>query len=481
LATTSFDGLKSRMWSDLMAAVETAQFPCPFKVTSTSNEMKIRVKEEGGSKADEKYMIEGFAIAANGAGRIQGKHAGRRRLGLDEAQELPDAIWTAEVNAGTAPDFKSVRLANPVEKLSRFGRDCCEPAAGWSSIHDSDLSWRGKNNRLVLHFDGLQCHNSKLYVDMGRGAITREEYEKRKLPFMISAEYIEKVRESPGEGSLEWWMYVRGFFPTDGLVDKVFPDQLIERMGQEWEWDLPPEKMSVLDPAYEHDNCVLHHGEFGKRRDGKMAMLFKETVCIVPKVGEDDKRTKDEQIAEAVKDSCVDWGTKPQHYAQDTTGNGRSVYSHLSRTWSRLVEGVEFGGKPSERPIDTETDKKCEDLYAYFVDELHFRAARWAQSGQVGGLNNLDERTKEDLGARRYFVINRKRRVETKKELKKRLGRSPDFGDAFILASEIMVRLGYHPDGVTAEEDNTLWGESKKRALNACKIMASGSGFQAAP
>jgi hypothetical protein len=479
LATTSFDGLRSRMWGDLMAAIETANFKCPFKVTSTSNEMKIRTIAEDGSKKDEKFMIEGIAIAANGAGRIQGKHAGRRRLILDEAQELPDAIWTAEVNAGTSPDFKSVRLANPVEKLSRFGRECCEPADGWSSIHDTDLKWRDKAGRLVLHFDGLQCHNYKLYMDMGRGAITREEYEKKKLPFMLSAEYIEEVRISPGEDSVEWWMYVRGFFPTDGLVDRVFPDVFIERMKPNIIFDFPPEKFSVLDPAYEMDDCVLHHGAFGKRRDGKMGIQFETTEIIQPKVGADAEETKDEQIAAAVMDSCVKWGTKPENYTQDTTGNGRSVFSHLSRIWSRKIVGTEFGGKPTDRPVDTESTALCNELYQYFVDELHFRMAKWAQSGQVGGLANLHANTMVDLGTRRYFVKDRKRRVETKKELKKRLGRSPDFGDAFILVGELMVRKGIHPTGIASAETNDLWAAARKRALKACKLVHGEPTFNA--
>src|SRR5690606_9575930 len=162
---------------------------------------------------------------------------------------------------------------------SRFGRECCEPEKGWSSIHDSDLYWRAKNNRLVLHFDGLQNYNYKLWLDMGRGAITKAEYEERKLPFMLTAEYIEQVRVSSGEDSVEWWMFVRGFFPGDGLVSRAFPDVFIERMGPDIVFDFPPTKAAVMDPAYEFDNCPIHFFEFGKK-EGRWWVQFVRTHTI---------------------------------------------------------------------------------------------------------------------------------------------------------------------------------------------------------
>lgn len=469
LTTVTFDGLKSRMWSDLMAGVETASFACPFKISSSSNEMKLRVSEKG-RRRDEKFMIEGFATAntSNAPGRIQGKHANRRRLGLDEAQELPDAIFTAETNAGSAPNFISARLANPVDKMSKFGRECCEPAGGWSSIHDSDLYWRTKAGHLVLHFDGLQCHNSKLWVRFDRGEITKAEYEAKKLPFMLSHEYIEEVRAQKGEDSLEWWMYIRGFFPGDGIVSRAFTELILSRMAPDITFDFRPEKFFILDPAYESDDCVGHIGEFGAMRDGLIGAQLLKTIKVPIKVM-DGERTKDEQIAEFVIAACKEHGVKPENYIQDTTGNGRSVYSHVSKEWSRQVQGVEFGGKPTKRQLSHAEPKECEELYCYFVDELHFRMAEWAKSGRIGGIGNLDPLTLVDLGSRRYTVKDKKRRIESKKELKKRLGRSPDYGDAFILLGELLAKKGYMP-GKTLEppKAGSAWSVARKNAIKAC-------------
>lgn len=478
LTTVTFDGLKARMWADMLAAVETATFPCPFKISSTSNEMKMRLGDKN-SKKDDKFMIEGFATAntKNAPGRIQGKHANRRRLALDEAQELPDAIWIAETNAGSAPDFKSARLANPVDKMSKFGRECCEPAGGWGSIHDSDLSWRTKAGHLVLHFDGLQCHNAKIFNKLERGEITRAEYEAKRLPFMLTAEYIEEVRAQKTEDSLEWWMYVRGFFPGDGLVARVFTDILLQRMEGDVVFDFEPRKFAVLDPAYEGDECILHFGEYGRMRDGITGMQWRETVSVPIKVM-DRERTKDEQIAEFVKRECEARNVKPEDYGQDTTGNGRSVFALLSKDWSRSIQGVEFGGKPTDRPLSVDEKKNADELFHYFVDELHFRSAAWAKSGRVGGLKNLSEETREDLGARRYTVVKAKQRIETKKELKKRLGRSPDHGDSFVIAGELMARKGIYP-GKSLEEPKagSPNANARKAAIKACERYAGEESF----
>lgn len=476
LTTVTFDGLKSRMWSDLLSGIGQAKYHCPFRIMSNSGEMKIYPKKESGlsdaeNKEREKYQIEGFATSKtkDSAGRIQGKHAPRRRLVLDEAQELPAAIFEAEVNAMSADDFISVRLANPVDKLSVFGTECCEPAEGWEAITDTDLFWRTKGGHLVLHFDGLQCHNMRVKELHDAKAITDKQYKDRILPFMISPEYVEEVRASKGENSLEWWKYVRGFFPPDGTVGKVFPEVIIERMKKHVEFDFEPTPIAMLDPAFEYDDCVIQFGDFGKLRDGRYAINFTETERIRTKLGK-EYDPKDYQIAYAVRELCKARGIKPENYIQDCTGNGRGVLAILQKEWGRECHGCAFGGSPTERPINTNDATKCKELFVYFVDELWFRMSEWATAGLVGGITRLDKLTLQDLGQRRYTLQGNKRRVETKNEVKKELGRSPDYGDAFVLASELLARKGIYADGIGKRSTGANTEERRKRVARVNSI-----------
>jgi len=89
--------------------------------------------------------------------------------------------------------------------------------------------------------------------------------------------------------------------------------------------------------------------------------------------------------------------------------------------------------------------------------------SRWAEHGLVGGIENLDVKTREDLHSRMYDVRGSKMRAETKKEMKKRIGRSPDYGDAFCIAGEVCARNGIHPlhKGEIVGEDNHDEDENK--------------------
>ena len=476
VTTVTFDGLRSRMWSDLMAGIGSTSMPCPFEIRSNSGEMRVfPSKDPSLTKAQnaerQKMQIEGFATSKtkDSAGRIQGKHAPRRRLILDEAQELPDAIYSAEVNAMSAKDFISVRLANPVDKLSVFGVQCCEPEGGWHSIHDTDLYWRTKGGHLVLHFDGLQCHNMRVKEMHEAGVLTKRQYEDKLLPFMIQPDYIEEIRAAKGEASLEWWKYVRGFFPPDGVVGKVFPEVVIERMKQTVEYDFEPVRCAVLDPAFEFDDCVLHTFTYGKMRDGRHGVQWLKTYVIKTKLGK-QYDPKDYQIAYQVMALCKDQRILPENFIQDCTGNGRGVLAILQKEWDSKVQGCSFAGAPSDRPVTVNDQTPCTKLYKYFVDELWFRASEWGMAGLVGGVQNLDHLTLQDLGQRRYELQGDKKRLQTKAEVKKELGRSPDYGDAFVLAAELLARKGIYADGIRKRSTGSTSTDALQRARKVNSI-----------
>jgi len=482
LTTVTFDGLRSRMWADLMCAVETATVGCPAKVVNTSNEMKIYMDEKGQSK-DRKYMIEGFATAktADAAERIQGKHADRRRVFLDEAEGLPPGVYNALPNAASAEDFRAMMLANPLDRLSIFGQ-MYEPEGGWSSISDTDLSWRAKKGALVLHFDGLQCHNMVLY-----NKLSDEEYKKQRYKWMISPEYVDEIRKSHTEDSVEWWKYVRGFPPPDGMVSRVFPSIILERSEKDVIYDLPPIKFCCMDPAFEHDDCVLQFGAFGNLREGRIGVMFKNSIKVPVKVGR-NYDPKDYQIKDFVIEACKKEGVASCNFIQDKTGNGRGVFALLQMEWGMDVHGVEFGGAPSERPIKIGNQDIPKEIYCYFVDELWFRAKAWCEEGLVGGLQHLHDYTKQDLGARMYELRGTKMRLFPKSEMKKITGRSPDYGDAFILFAELLARKGiFVGETRTIDGDNMAfmyeeiktnqWDSMREKAKETAEIYEDDDAF----
>jgi hypothetical protein len=469
MTTTKFDALKTRMWGDLMRAVDSCRqgeaIKEIFKITSTTNEMSMKQK---GKQSEDKFMIQGVATdsADKSAGKIRGQHADRRRIYVDEAQDVAQAIFMAFLNAMSAPDFRGVLLTNPVEKISEFG-EWVKPRNGWGSIHDTDLFWETeKPGGICLHLDGLQSPNIK----SGRTV----------FPFLLTQDYVDTIRASKGEDSLEWWMYVRGFFPPDGMVAKIWPSKTIEEARAAVQFDFSPIPFGTLDPAFDSDDCVLHFGGLGQLRNGKWCASFTETHVLKVKLSEGQPE-KDYQIARECIRLCKERGVKPQDFIMDMTGNARGVYAIMRNEWKpapgeNQVQGIYYGGEATERPLRLDDTQPASEQVRYFVSELWFRASYMARDGMISGLDKLNPKVLDDLNTRRYTIKQVGERklmiAEPKDEMKKRLGRSPDHGDSACQVAELMIRkglIGTH--GTQAQVSQ--WALIKSRAKKAQKRYAS--------
>ena len=459
LTTVTFEGLKLRMWSDVLHAVESSKLGAPFQVRSSTNEMRI-YPNEASKDSGEKYQIHGMAVnhTKDAEGRIRGGHAPRRRIFLDEAQDIAPSIYEAMINPMSAPDAKCVLLSNPVEKLSKFG-EWCEPVNGWASVHDTDLEWETKKGGICLHFDGLQSPNLLQNKKIFTGLLTQDN--------------VDEVKRIHGEDSVQWWALIRGWFPPDGLVARIFPSQVIEKAKPPIIFDYQTEAVATLDPAFEEDACVLHIGAKGKMRDGRMAITGVSSETFKFKLGPLEE-PKDYQVKSQVMARCQQLGVKPSNFIMDRSGGGRGVFALLVKEWSPEIHGVDYGGAATERPLRNDEDAKCCDIYQYFTSELWFRARAACEDGILGGLSALDPKTVDDLYSRRYItkVVTQGtvQIAEQKKELKKRLGRSCDHGDAFVQFSELLIREGHGPGRMKPKAGvRTRWQRSRTRAIEAGK------------
>ncbi len=465
LSTVTFEGLKFRMWSDLLTAHETASVRYPFTIRSSTNEMRVFVAEAAHG-AGEKFQIHGMAISRtkDAEGRIRGGHAPRRRIIGDEAQDITDTVFEATVNPMSAPEAKCVWLSNPVERISRFG-DECEPVTGWGSVGENDLCWETKKG-VCLHLDGLQSPNLKAGFAKFTGLLTPQN--------------VEDVRKEHGENSVAWWKLIRGFWPPDGMVSHIFPVSVIERMLAPIEFDFPPVFCASLDPAYEQDEAVMQMGELGGRRGGQLAVNGLATMVMKYDASRGTE-PKDYQLAHWVIRECRDQRRmKPEHFIMDLTGGGRGTFAILQKEWSPLVQGIDYAGAATDRPLRTDQPGKADEMFLFFVTELWFRARACGEDGMLGGLRNLERMTQDDLHSRRYetkeTTKGSRRQAEPKKEVRDRLGRSPDRGDAFCQWGELLARLRSWPGAgqiPSPPKTSELWRRHLERAKKACEVYAS--------
>jgi len=472
IASYNLERLRSTLGRDILEAISKMSIIDKviqeFEIVNTVNEFRISIMPQAGmNKAEAKRLklfgIIGIAIKGMSVAQIQGRHTDRRRMIGDEVANFPKEYFIAEVNNSSAPDFRGVHLANPNEKTTKFGM-ACEPKGGWQSVDENTDFYRAKSGRMILHFNGLKSYNMLLYDKYMNHEITKAQYEEKEAKFLIRQDFIEK--QTPG--SLEWYMYVLGWFPKDGLVNRVWPDNVIDMAKKTIVFDFKPTPLGVCDPAYEWDDCVLHLGDYGPERDGLPGIQMDKTHKIEVDLSIDE--VKEFQLAREIMRICKLKGVLPGNFAMDVTGNGRAIAAILDQEWGK-IHRIEWGGSPSERPMSASDAEKACDNYCYFVDEMAFRLRYWMMSGRMGGLDKLDPKTIEQLAPRQYNIRpGNLTRVEDKDTDKKRLGESPDYGDALMCVGELMAIKGIFPDAIDPEGEHEPDEYDHKKAMEAAEI-----------
>jgi len=141
------------------------------------------------------------------------------------------------------------------------------------------------------------------------------------------------------------------------------------------------------------------------------------------------------QIVHQIIDKCKKLKIKPDNLAVDATGAGAPFCDVLAGEWSDQFLRVQFGGKPSDKRVSMNSQRTGEELYVNRVSELWFVGKEFMRTQQLRGIG--PDLAKE-LTSREYELTkstnNLKVKIETKPDLKARLGKSPDLADAAMVA-----------------------------------------------
>lgn len=430
LTSTHLPGLKKRIWSDVVAAAKQSILgDCCY---IRPHDLTIRPLQ---NQKEDKYVVEGVAVGRDpdAVTRIQGNHSkNHRHVIIDEAEGTPPAIFEALANLMTDQDFRCAMLANPENQYGEFG-SFCEPVEGWDAIDaEQDQWWETARGGICIRLDGLRSPNMRF---------PKADNGKEPFPFLIDEGYVEQIKVSHGYESPRWWIFVRGWFPPAGTMGTVFNANVLGLARDRIQYNFPPTLCASMDPAFEGgDECILQFGEYGEANGSPFAFNFlgEQVVKVKAKPGGDPL---DYLIAYEVMGQCKAKGILPEQFILDTTGAGRSIAAILDKEWG-LVQRCEFGGAATDRKLKPTELKTCKDLFDRFVTELWFAAKAFMEENLVGGIGIAFKTLREQLTARKYEIKGGKESIETKKEMKKRLGYSPDHADAFVLFTELIRRQG---------------------------------------
>ena len=414
LTSTTAKMIRKRMWANLQDLVRKTR---GFPGNMVDSKMALQAV-----KGDDRHSISAIAVAEGNTSKavanIQGIHAERVMVIIDEATDTPEAAFEACTNLSKGcREFKMLVIGNPASKFDPHGR-FCTPAKGWRSVTIEDQHWLTERG-ICRRFDGMKSPN----ISEGR----------TKYPYLITHDQVLSAMRHEGEQSPTFWKYTRGFWAPDGMVKTVLSESLIDTHTptKKLVFTANVEQVAALDPGFGGDRCILRFAKVGTAND-KMSILFGDIIHISPNAQLTEPVHY--QIANRVKEECNARGIRPDRFALDSSGEGGGLADILTREWG-VVHRVEFGGSPSNLPVSDEDSRPCNEAYDRKVTELWFSMRKWVVEERVGG---LDMETLQEFCARMFDDGKRKISVESKTVMKQRTGKSPDLADAAVVLLDLV-------------------------------------------
>ncbi len=289
----------------------------------------------------------------------------------------------------------------------------------------------------------LLCGNPTQPSGTFYDSLKNEKASKAWKPFQVSSRVIaSEAHGIPGLATTDWCdrrlaqygsesdpryqVRVLGEYPDYG-TSNVIPLYLIESSKTAWHDNKgdDPQLFLGVDPARFGDD----QSAIAIRRGNK---IF-ETHTVSGQSGDQLAKRVMKLVAQHRKP-----GEQDPIINVDVIGIGASCYDFLA-----LEDRVDV------RPITSSEIAGLEDDYRNVRVEMWFEFAEWLKNG--GGIPP-DGELESDLLMPLYFFDQKNRyQLESKKDIKKRLGRSPDRGDAAVLSTyEPVPRLVQVPKKQTA-------------------------------
>ncbi|MEI7461034.1 MAG: hypothetical protein WCK15_16605 [Pirellula sp.] len=414
LTSTTAKMIRKRMWANLQELVRKSR---GFPGNMVDSKMSLQA-----IKGDDRHSISAIAVAEGNTSKavanIQGIHAERVMVIIDEATDTPEAAFEACTNLSKGcREFKMLVIGNPASKYDPHGR-FCTPAKGWRSVTIEDQHWLTERG-MCRRFDGMKSPN----ISEGR----------TKYPYLITHDQVLSAMRHEGEQSPTFWKYTRGFWSPDGMVKTVLSESIIETYTptRKLVFTTNVQVVAGLDPGFGGDRCVLRFAKVGTAND-KVSIFFGDVIHISPNAQLTEPVHY--QIANRVKEECSQRGVPPDKFALDSSGEGGGLADILTREWG-VVHRVEFGGSASTIPVSDEDSRPCNEAYDRKVTELWFSMRKWVVEERVGG---MDIETLQEFCARMFDDSKRKISVETKTVMKQRTGKSPDLADAAVVLLDLV-------------------------------------------
>lgn len=441
LSTTDMGASEARGWGTIKDLFDKDRYPLGKKLEYKHTIISPQDQEDKNQKdRDYRDAITAVAIKPGSEGeRAIGSISGRKNQHViwiaDELPHMDMGVLSARINLLSNPFFQWFGIGNKPNEGDPLYLDA-EPAGaaypdGWGSVNpDVDYRWKTKTG-VCLYFDGERSPNMKAPPE-------------KPVPFPRLADraFVEAAATwGGGKDSPDYWRQVRGFPKQGDIQDRVLTAKILETFGATVDviWaGLNKTVVAGLDLGLKEDGdpCVADFGTVGQEHQGGTVLMHEpDTVTLTQKISEG--KPYEQQIAEKFLDECQK--RRCRTVALDISGGGGLMAIAIKdeaakRGWTLRIISVDFGGSPTEELYDVGGEKKsAKDLFDRKVSEIWYSYRLAVQNRKIRGVKIHCAAIKQ-MCERKVIMDEKKRwKIETKRDMKKRIKRSCDQGDARAL------------------------------------------------
>lgn len=325
----------------------------------------------------EEHFGIGFSTRDYDPDAFQGLHSEHILVIVDEAAGVSEQIFDGVISILRGKHSKLLIIGNPTS-LSGFFYEAFK-TDGWWTTH-------------ISAFDSPNLQ--------GKGIV---------IPGLITEQDVEDARKDWGEGSFLWQAKIEGKFP-DKIENTLIALNWIEvAANQEFKDSENDVEVGADIARYGNDSSIFI------ARCGGNAFSSEEH----------NKFDLMEISGKLIKFAKIN---KAKKIKIDGVGLGAGVFDRVSEVLSSQddIEVIEFSA--GKRAEDS-------DVYYNMGTEAWAELAKGLKAKKIGGAVFGNKKLMSELTNRRYkFKSDGKMILESKEEIKKRGGKSPDWGDAVTIA-----------------------------------------------
>ena len=351
--------------------------------------------EQGGRTIE---LAVGRKPADTDENSFQGKHADNLLIVLDEANGIPETLYTgATVQlTGDMSKQKMLAIGNPDNPMSQFGKN-----------DTADRKYIENGEEPFWNTIQIKAWDTPNFT----GEVVPEKVGKS----LLQKDWVEKRRRQWGEEDPRWISKIEAEFP-DVSEDSLFSRALIDQSKSNTPdpgWDLTSRVLGADISRFGNDRTVLALNDCGK-------------VSIV------DHWSKKNTIETANRIHMKALELSVTEVRIDVGNMGSGVIDYLRAHMGYNYRVIEMNGSAA-----SPDNARWVNARAYWYDDLREQML----------MNKVmlphHEELEDELAVIRYFFTDKgAMQIEKKSDMKKRMnGRSPDFADSVAYATANITGL----------------------------------------